>query len=159
MHLKTLFISSFALLFSAFQISLSADEIVSQAENKLRGESSYSEMSMQIVRPDWTREMKMKSWSLGDEFALILITEPARDAGTAFLKRKNEIWNWQPTIERVVKLPPSMMSQSWMGSDFTNDDLVQESSRVKDFSHTLICLLYTSPSPRDLSTSRMPSSA
>ena len=79
----------------------------------------------------------MKGWSLGQEYSLILITSPARDRGTATLKRDKEIWNWQPSIDRVVKLPPSMMMQSWMGSDFTNDDLVRESSIVYDYTHEL----------------------
>lgn len=115
-----------------------ATEIVRQADQKMRGESSYAEMSMTIIRPDWTREISMKTWALGTEYSLIMITGPARDKGVAYLKRGNEIWNWQPSIDRVVKLPPSMMSQSWMGSDFTNDDLVRESSTVKDFTHTLL---------------------
>ncbi len=115
-----------------------ATEIVRQADQKMRGESSYAEMSMTIIRPDWTREISMKTWAIGTEYSLIMITGPARDKGVAYLKRGNEIWNWQPSIDRVVKLPPSMMSQSWMGSDFTNDDLVRESSIVKDFTHTLL---------------------
>jgi len=114
-----------------------AAEIVRKADQKMRGESNYAEMTMSIIRPDWTRDVSMKTWSLGTEYSLILITGPARDKGVAFLKRGNEIWNWQPSIDRVVKMPPSMMGQSWMGSDFTNDDLVQESSIVKDFTHTL----------------------
>ncbi len=101
----------------------------------MRGNSSASTMTMKIVRPDWTREITMEGWALGTNYSLILIKSPARDAGTAFLKREKEIWNWQPTIDRVVKLPPSMMSQSWMGSDFTNDDLVKESSVVYDYNH------------------------
>ena len=112
-----------------------ATEIIKKVDQKMRGESSSSEMTMKIVRPDWTREISMKGWSLGTEYSLILVTAPARDQGTAFLKRDKEIWNWQPTIDRVVKLPPSMMSQSWMGSDFTNDDLVKESSIVYDYNH------------------------
>ena len=95
-------------------------------------------MKMKIVRPTWEREVQMKSWSLGDDYALILITAPARDKGTGFLKRGKEIWNWQPSIDRTIKLPPSMMMQSWMGSDFTNDDLVKQSSTVKDYAHTLL---------------------
>lgn len=114
-----------------------ATEIVKKADQKMRGESSYAEMTMSIIRPDWTREISMKTWAMGSDYSLILITGPARDKGVAYLKRGNEIWNWQPSIDRVVKLPPSMMSQSWMGSDFTNDDLVRESSIVKDFTHTL----------------------
>ena len=101
----------------------------------MRGNSSSSEMSMKIVRPDWSRQISMKGWSLGTDYSLILITSPARDQGTVFLKRNKELWNWQPTIDRVVKLPPSMMTQSWMGSDFTNDDLVKESSIVHDYNH------------------------
>jgi outer membrane lipoprotein-sorting protein len=95
-------------------------------------------MKMTVVRPSWSREVTMKSWSKGDELALILITGPARDKGSAFLKRHNEIWNWQPSIDRVIKLPPSMMMQSWMGSDFTNDDLVKESSAVDDYTHRIV---------------------
>ncbi|MGB5227439.1 MAG: outer membrane lipoprotein-sorting protein [Eudoraea sp.] len=104
----------------------------------MRGNSSSSNMTMKIVRPDWSREISMKGWSLGTDFSLILITAPARDQGTAFLKRDKELWNWQPTIDRVIKLPPSMMTQSWMGSDFTNDDLVKESSIVNDYDHFIL---------------------
>ncbi|GIV31399.1 MAG: outer membrane lipoprotein-sorting protein [Saprospiraceae bacterium] len=115
----------------------SASEIVRKAEEKLRGEKAYAEMKMTIIRPTWTREITMKSWALGEDYSLVLITSPARDKGTAFLKRGRELWNWQPTIERTIKMPPSMMMQSWMGSDFTNDDLVRESSLKNDFTHEL----------------------
>jgi len=115
-----------------------ATEIIRKADEKLRGASSFAELTMTIVRPTWTREVSMKSWSLGNEYALIKITAPARDRGTATLKRDKEIWNWQPTINRVIKLPPSMMMQSWMGSDFTNDDLIQESSIVTDYDHEFL---------------------
>lgn len=113
-------------------------EIVQKAEDKLRGDQSYSEMSMTIVRPTWNRTIKMKTWSKGTRYSLILITYPARDKGTVFLKKDKEIYNWIPSIERQIKLPPSMMNQSWMGSDFTNDDLVSESSLVNDYTHTLL---------------------
>ena len=118
--------------------NLTAKEIIEKADQKQRGETSVGELKMTIVRPTWTREMVMKSWSKGTEYMLILVTAPARDKGTAFLKRENEIWNWQPTIDRVIKMPPSMMMQSWMGSDFTNDDLVRESSIVVDYTHELL---------------------
>ena len=120
------------------QQSLSALEIVRKADEKVRGKTSMAEMKMTIVRPTWSREVTMKSWGKGEQMALILITGPARDKGMAFLKRDNEIWNWQPAIDRVIKLPPSMMMQSWMGSDFTNDDLVKESSAIQDYTHRLI---------------------
>ena len=120
------------------QSDLEAKEIIRKAEEKTRGSSSFSEMKMTIVRPTWTREVGIKSWSKGDEYSLILITSPARDKGAAFLKRDREIWNWQPTIDRVIKMPPSMMMQSWMGSDFTNDDLVKESSILEDYTHQVL---------------------
>lgn len=115
-----------------------ATEIVRKMTEKTEGLSNKSEMTMKIIRPGWTREVGIKGWSLGPEYSLILITAPSRDKGTAFLKRGTEMWNWQPTIDRVVKLPPSMMMQSWMGSDFTNDDLVKQSSVVEDYTHTII---------------------
>jgi len=115
-----------------------ATEIVRNADEKVRGNSSRGEVTMKIVRPTWTREMSMKTWSKGTTQALILVTAPASDKGTATLKRNKEIWNWQPSIDRVIKLPPSMMLQSWNGSDFTNDDLVRESSIVNDYTHKII---------------------
>jgi outer membrane lipoprotein-sorting protein len=114
-----------------------ATAIVRKADEKLRGKSSQAEMVMRIVRPTWQREIGLKSWSRGTDLGLILVTAPARDKGTAFLKRRREVWNWQPAIDRTIKLPPSMMLQSWMGSDFTNDDLVKESSAVEDYRHRL----------------------
>jgi outer membrane lipoprotein-sorting protein len=115
-----------------------AGEIIKKMEDRMRGESLIVEMEMEIVRPRYSRTMAIKSWSLGQDYSLILLTAPARDRGTAFLKRKKEIWNWMPGIERTIKLPPSMMSQSWMGSDFTNDDLVRESSIIDDYNHRVI---------------------
>jgi len=118
--------------------SLTAAQIVDKANQKFRGATSRGEVTMSIVRPAWKRDITMKTWAKGDTYSLILITAPARDKGTSFLKRNKEVWNWQPTIERVIKLPPSMMSQSWMGSDFTNDDLVRENSIVDDFNASLL---------------------
>jgi outer membrane lipoprotein-sorting protein len=114
-----------------------ATEIVTKADQHLRGKTNIAETTMRIVRPDWSREMSLKSWEIGRDRAMILITAPARDAGTVFLKRGNEVWNWIPSIERIIKIPPSMMMQSWMGSDFTNDDLVKESSLVTDYTHAI----------------------
>ena len=130
------FLSPFFL--TATSVDPDPTEIVRKADERLKGKTSKGEIKMTIVRPSWSREMTMKTWGKGDEFSLVLVTGPARDKGTAFLKREKEIWNWQPTIDRVIKLPPSMMSQSWMGSDFTNDDLVKQSSMVTDYSHKLL---------------------
>jgi outer membrane lipoprotein-sorting protein len=115
-----------------------ARAIVQRADEKVRGRSSEGEATIQIVRPTWKRELLVHSWTLGNDYSIILIKAPARDKGTAFLKRKKEVWNWAPTIERTIKLPPSMMTQSWMGTDFTNDDLVKESSMVTDYTHRLL---------------------
>ncbi|MDR9366600.1 MAG: outer membrane lipoprotein-sorting protein [Balneolaceae bacterium] len=116
----------------------SAEEIVRQAYEKMEGESSRAEITMKIVRPNWDRSVSMKSWSLGEDYSLILITAPARDEGTSFLMRNNEIWNWLPDVNRTIKMPPSMMSQSWMGSDFSNNDLVRESSVITDYTYSLL---------------------
>lgn len=115
-----------------------AKEIIRKVDERTRGNSSRGEVTMKIVRPTWTREMSLKIWSKGTQLSLVLVTGPARDKGTASLKRKKEIWNWQPSIDRIIKLPPSMMMQSWMGSDFTNDDLVKESSIVNDYDQKIL---------------------
>ncbi|GCD79834.1 outer membrane lipoprotein-sorting protein [Schleiferia thermophila] len=115
-----------------------AEQIIRKMEEKMRGESAELEMRMQIIRPRYTRIMQMKTWAKGQDYSLVIITDPARDRGTAFLKRKKEIWNYVPNVDRTIKLPPNMMSQSWMGSDFTNDDLVRESSVIDDFDQQLM---------------------
>jgi outer membrane lipoprotein-sorting protein len=125
------------ILTSFFSGAQDAKEIVKRADDKMRGKTSQAEMVIKTTRPTWTREMSVKTWMKGSEFAMILIQAPVKDKGTVFLKRKKEVWNWLPTLERSIKLPPSMMSQSWMGTDFTNDDLVKESSVVEDYDHTL----------------------
>ena len=121
----------------SFAQNLSAREIVKKANDKATGNTSQGKMKMTIVRPDWTREVTMKSWSKGTQYYLIYITEPARDKGQVFMKRDQDMWNWMPGINRMIKLPPSMMGQSWMGSDFTNDDLVRMNSILDDFTHEI----------------------
>lgn len=116
-----------------------ASEIVRRADTKYNGEkSSYCEMSMSIIRPKYKRNIDFKGWAETGGKALTLITGPAKEKGQSFLKSGNNLWNWNPTIQRLIKMPPSMMSQGWMGSDFTNDDILKESSMVKDYSHTLL---------------------
>jgi outer membrane lipoprotein-sorting protein len=126
----------------AFQImaqDLTPQEIVRKADERFNGEkTSTSLMSMTIVRPTWERTIEFKNWTSGRNYALTLITSPAKEKGQSFLKRENEMWNWNPTISRLIKLPPSMMSQGWMGSDYTNDDILKESSVVNDYHHSLI---------------------
>jgi len=117
---------------------LTAKEIVTRADEKFNGEmSGYSVMSMTIIRHSWERTVEFRSWSLEDDYALTLITAPAREKGQTFLKRESEMWSWNPAINRLIKLPPSMMSQGWMGSDYTNDDILRESSVTNDYTHSL----------------------
>ena len=117
---------------------LTATEIIQKATDKVNGKSSIGSMKMTVVRPSWSREVSMKSWSMGDEYYLILITDPVKDKGQTFLKRETDMWNWMPSISKMIKIPPSMMSQSWMGSDFTNDDLVKMNSYVNQYTHKII---------------------
>jgi outer membrane lipoprotein-sorting protein len=121
-----------------FSQELTAKEIIKKADEKSRGLTSQGTMTLTIVRPDWTRSITMKSWSKGTEYSLIYISAPAKEKGQVFLKRQKDMWNWVPSIERMIKIPPSMMMQSWLGSDFTNDDLVKESSIVVDYTQKLL---------------------
>jgi outer membrane lipoprotein-sorting protein len=124
-------------LITTFLPAQDAKEIVQKSDQLMRSNSSYSELIMKIVKPDWSRTVSMKAWALEPDYALMYITAPARDKGSVTLKRKNEVWNWLPSAQRVIKIPPSMMLQSWMGSDFTNDDLVRQSSIVDDYEHKI----------------------
>jgi outer membrane lipoprotein-sorting protein len=130
------------LLFSPLFVQgqqMSAKEIIGEAEDQWQGEqSSISTMTMKIIRPTWERTIEMKNWIKGRDYALTLITAPASEKGQTFLKRFNDMWHWMPSIGRLIKLPPSMMSQGWMGSDYTNDDILKESSMVTDYRHTLL---------------------
>ena len=118
---------------------LSPKEIIRLADEKFNGEkTSTGIMSMTIIRPTWERAIEFKNWNSGKKYTMTLITAPAKDKGQSFLKREQEMWNWNPTISRLIKLPPSMMSQGWMGSDYTNDDILKESSIINDYVHEII---------------------
>jgi outer membrane lipoprotein-sorting protein len=110
-----------------------AEEIIKRAEDLMRGRSNTGTLSMTITTPNWERTLTMDYWEKGKDKSLIKITSPAKEAGMVSLKVDNNMWNYLPGVERVIKVPPSMMMQSWMGSDFTNDDLVKESSIVDDY--------------------------
>lgn len=128
----------FGLTLNCHSQAISATDIVKRADDKMRGEkSSYSVMSMKIVRPTWERTISFKSWGKGTAMSLVYITGPAKDKGQSFLKINNEMWSWNPTVNRTIKLPTSMLSQGWMGSDFTNDDLLNQRSIVVDYNHEL----------------------
>lgn len=117
-------------------------EIIDRVDRLLRGESSRGTVTMEVVTEHWSRSMEMRIWSLGTKYALIRITAPAKDAGTATLKVDKEIWNYLPHVDRTIKLPASLMGASWMGSHFTNDDLVKDSRMIDDYD---IALSYEGP--------------
>jgi outer membrane lipoprotein-sorting protein len=123
---------------SIIALSQDAKDIVKNADKKAKGNTSIANITIQTIRPSWTREMTVKAWTKGNDLSFILVLAPAKEKGVVFLKRKKEVWNWIPSIERNIKMPPSMMSQSWMGTDFTNDDLVKEASILEDYNHTFL---------------------
>ena len=131
---------SIILILLFFQIAFSQDakSIVQKSNELLRSKSSYSELTMEVIKEDWSRKFSMKVWAIEPDYTLVLITAPASDKGSVTLKRENQVWNWIPNIRKEIKIPPSMMLQSWMGSDFTNDDLVRQSSIVEDYNHKII---------------------
>jgi outer membrane lipoprotein-sorting protein len=131
---RAVFFILFLLVFNTI-FSQTAKEIVEKTDEKMRGSTSQATLLIRTIRPTWSREMRVKTWEKGRVYSMIYVESPQKDKGIVFLKRKNEVWNWIPSIEKIIKLPPSMMSQSWMGTDFSNDDLVKESSIVNDYSH------------------------
>ena len=114
-----------------------AEQIIRKSEDLLKGKSSLGTFTMTVVTPDYTRKMKMESWWVGNDKALIVIRSPKREAGNKTLKIKNEMWSYLKNTETTIKIPPSMMLQSWNGSDFTNDDLVRESNLNEDYTMTI----------------------
>lgn len=118
-------------LFTAF--SQTAEEIIRKSEDLLKGKTSKGTFLMRVVAPEYEREMKMDSWWIGNDKALIVVKTPKKEAGNKTLKIKNEMWSYLKNTETTIKIPPSMMLQSWNGSDFTNDDLVRESNLADDY--------------------------
>ncbi|TQV74976.1 outer membrane lipoprotein-sorting protein [Aliikangiella marina] len=113
-------------------------QLVKSAFDQWRGMSSYGEVSMTIHRPDWQRTMKMHNWTKGEKDALIRFVEPVKDAGNATLKLDNDMWMYTPKLNQVIKLPASMMTQSWMGSDFSYNDLAKSDQLLTSYDLTLI---------------------
>ncbi len=113
---------------------LSAEEIIRKTENLLRGKSSYTLAKMRVTTPLWTVEYKLKSWEKGKDRTLILILSPPKDRGTTFLKLKYTLKMYIPRVNRVILIPPGMMGQPMLGSDFSYDDLVHETSITTDYS-------------------------
>lgn len=117
---------------------ITAHEVVKKANDKFQGESNYGEFTMEIIRPAWSRTLSFKSCTKGNDYSLTLVTDPAKEKGQTFMQRENDLWSWNPKISRLIKLPPSMLAQGWMGSDYSNDDILKESSIVVDYNHQFI---------------------
>jgi outer membrane lipoprotein-sorting protein len=115
-----------------------ARSIVRAAIDHWRGLSSYTEMTMVIHRPDWERTMTMRAWTQGQDQSLVRIIEPRKDRGNGTLIDDNNMWSYSPKVNRVIKVPSSMMNQSWMGSDFSNKDIAKADDIVDEYEHTLL---------------------
>jgi len=115
-----------------------AKELLRRMDELYESSGTMAEVEIEIVKPGRTRTLRLKNWSRGEEKALIVIEAPARDAGTATLKVGDNLWNYLPKISRTIRIPPSMMMGSWMGTDLTNDDLVRESSYEEDYTSELV---------------------
>ena len=126
-------ICSYLSVHPALAESLTAKEILDKVDDLYRGTSSHGKMTMEVVTSHWNRTLSLEFWSKGKDKSLVRILAPLKEKGTATLRSGNEIWNYLPKVNRVVKLPSSMMSASWMGSHFTNDDLVKQSRFADDY--------------------------
>jgi len=118
-------------------------QVMDYIDDLYRAQSSYSSMRMTVVRERGTRELELEAWSKGDDQALIVIRSPAREAGTATLRTEDGLWNYAPRADRLIRIPTGLLSDSWMGSHFTNDDLMRETSYLDDYDAVL------SPEERD----------
>ncbi len=136
--IKVLCISGLAVfVFSAVSWAQNANDLVVSTFNYMRGKASISTVEMIIHRPDWERRMTIKAWTKGEKDSLFFIIAPPKDNGNGTLKKGREMWMFNPKVNRVIKLPPSMMSQAWMGSDFSNNDLAKSDSLIYDYIHKI----------------------
>jgi outer membrane lipoprotein-sorting protein len=114
------------------------DELIRLAMDHWRGVTSYSDMTMTVHRADWQRTFSMLAWTMGDKTSLVRVTEPKRDAGNGTLILDKNMWSFSPKVNRIIKIPSSMMNQGWMGSDFSNKDISKSTDIVDDYDHTLV---------------------
>ena len=113
-------------------------ELIRAAMEHWRGVTSYSEMTMTIHRSDWERSFSMQAWTEGDKLSLVRVTEPKRDAGNGTLVKDQSMWTFSPKINRILKVPSSLMNQSWMGSDFSNKDISKSTDIIDQYDHRLL---------------------
>ena len=123
---------------TAMPVERDARQIVRDAVDHWRGLSSYTVMTMVIHRPDWERSMTMEAWTKGDERSLVRVIEPKKDRGNGTLIDDDNMWTFSPKVNRVIKVPSSMMGQSWMGSDFSNKDIARVEDIIDQYEHTIV---------------------
>lgn len=137
--MKSGILLAFALVISSGALaSPDPTRLIQSAFDNWRGKSSATEVTMAVHRPAWEREMSMQSWTRGDDDSLVRFTAPAKDAGNATLKRGTDMWIFNPRLNQVLKLPASMMGQSWMGSDFSYNDLAKANDVLTEYTHKLL---------------------
>ena len=133
-----LLIFSLGLTLVASATELDATTIVRDAVNHWRGISSESVMTMVIHRPDWERSMTMRAWTKGEDHSLVRVLEPKKDRGNGTLTDDDNMWTFSPKVNRVIKIPSSMMGQSWMGSDFSNKDVARTDDIIDQYDHSIL---------------------
>ncbi len=139
-NLKTIPMAVFWVLMISLPLAaaeLTPRQILDRVDDLYRGESAHGKLTMKVKTEHWAREMTAEFWSLGKEKSLIRILAPKKEKGTATLKNGNKIWNYLPKVKRTIKVPSSMMGGSWMGSHFTNDDLIKESRMADDYDFSI----------------------
>jgi hypothetical protein len=136
--LSTLFLTAIILLTVRPVFALDVEALVRQVEQQYMGASSRAQTTMLVKTSHWERSLEMEAWSLDRDYFLVRIIEPAKERDVATLKRFREVWNYLPKVDRVIKVPPSMMGGSWMGSHITNDDLVKANHIEKDYNLRLV---------------------
>lgn len=144
-RISTTFLCLALIAFSIFNVSAQAEDTRSEEAKALvesmfdymRGKASFARVDMTIHRPDWQRTMTIEAWTKGISDSIFFITAPPKDNGNGTLKKRGEMWVFNPKVNRVIKLPPSMMSQGWMGSDFSNNDIAKSDTLIKDYVHTI----------------------
>ena len=135
---NTFSLSILLLLLSSSALALDVQSLIREIEQQYSGTSSRARTIMQVKTAHWERTLEMEAWSLERDYFLVRILEPAKERDVATLKRYREVWNYLPKVARVIKVPPSMMGGSWMGSHITNDDLVKANHIDKDYELRLL---------------------
>lgn len=136
--MRILFLVATLLLVPRISSAQDPSALIKSAVEYWRGTTSYTKARMTVHRPDWERTMGFESWTKGEDDSLVRFTEPSKDAGNASLMLKREMWSYAPRVNKVIKIPPSMMNQSWMGSDFSHSDLAKQTDIIDQYTHRLL---------------------